>query len=80
MKLTELEPALETRGIIERAYSINGLRADEEQYRLEKGGVVWVVYYCERGQELGLRKFLDEEQACDYFLKWLSSDPTTRKK
>jgi hypothetical protein len=78
MKLRELQAALIEHDVRRDLFSLNRVGADEEQYRLERRGIAWVTYYYERGNEVGLRTFYDEEQACDYFLTWLLADPTTR--
>ena len=41
-------------------------------------GVVWSVYYSERGLESGLKLFASEEEACEYLLKLLRDDPTMK--
>jgi hypothetical protein len=78
MKVPELQSILSAHGVRPRAYSIEGLDANEEQYRLEKSGSSWTVYYCERGNGNDVRYFDGEEEACSYLLGLLLADPTTR--
>jgi hypothetical protein len=78
MDIQELRIALAKFGIRPDAVSINGNEATEEQYRLENKGKLWVVYYFERGNMIGLREFYSEEDACEHLLKLLEKDLTTR--
>ena len=78
MKTTELRKVLSESGVQSRAYSIEGHGADDEQYRLERTGKWWQAYYYERGHMNDVREFLSEDEACNYFLNLLLSDPTTR--
>ncbi|MBR1120420.1 hypothetical protein JQ628_02745 [Bradyrhizobium lablabi] len=80
MKIKELEKALLERGVRARSFSIDGAGEDEEQYRLERsGGRWWCAYYYERGNRNEVREFPSEEEACDYFLELVLSDPTSRR-
>lgn len=79
MKIAELKKVLSERGVQARFYSIEGRAADEEQYRLEKSGNLWSVYYYERGDQNDLRYFDKEDEAADFFLDLLLADPTTRR-
>jgi hypothetical protein len=79
MKIAELEKVLSERGVQARSYSIEGRTADEEQYRLERSGNLWSVYYYERGNQNDLRYFEKEDEAADFFLNLLMTDPTTRR-
>lgn len=47
---------------------------------LTKEGYTWIVYYAERGERTGVRLFDNEDEACQYFLKEMLSDPTARRK
>jgi hypothetical protein len=58
---------------------IDGVDTTEEQYRIERDGGFWSVYYYERGNKNGSRHFVSEEDACEHFLKIIQNDPTTRK-
>lgn len=60
-----------------RAYSLKDEQKDEALcLRFENGK--WFVFYSERGLQTGEMCFPDEESACDYFLKEMRSDPTTK--
>lgn len=63
-------------GALRYATSVDGVDATDDQYRLEKNGERWTVYYSERGKRLKQREFFYEEEACDYFLEWVRNDPT----
>ncbi|WP_065753818.1 hypothetical protein [Bradyrhizobium paxllaeri] len=79
MDIAELQRILSDRGVRSRAFSIEGIGADDEQYRLERDGVVWRTYYCERGNLNAVHEFPDEDEACRYFLEMLLNDPTTQR-
>ncbi|WP_161854770.1 hypothetical protein [Bradyrhizobium sp. CCBAU 051011] len=79
MDIAELQRILSDRGVRPRAFSVEGIGADHEQYRLERSGGVWRTYYYERGNMNALREFPDEDEACRYFLEVLLNDPTTRR-
>jgi len=79
MNIAELQRILAAHEVRSRAHSIEGSGDDEEQYRLEKDGLLWIVYYYERGDKVGVREFFTEDEACIYFLKTLLDDPTTRR-
>jgi hypothetical protein len=79
MNIPELRRALAALGVQRRAVSIEGVEATEEQYRLERDGGFWAVYYYERGNKNELRHFASEEDACEHFLKIVRNDPTARK-
>ena len=57
MKINELTERLNEMGTVRNAYSIFW------------NGSEWEVYYSERGKKRGAKKFLDESEACEYFLK-----------
>jgi len=77
MNKHELKSQLETLGIRPDAYAWQGL--PNEQYVLSQEGNSWEVYYSERGTKEGLKKFSDENSACEYFLNLLSADKSTRR-
>jgi hypothetical protein len=83
MKIPELRKALSEHGVLPRAFSIEGVDENEEQYRLEKDGkyfITYSAYYYERGEKVSIHEFANEDEACDYFLQWVLGDPTTRSK
>jgi hypothetical protein len=51
----------------------------DEALCLRQEDSTWVVYYSERGLQTGRRAFAEESEACEFFLKAMVSDPTTRK-
>jgi hypothetical protein len=79
MKIPELRRALAEHGINSRAYSIGEDRKDDEQYRLAESEGLWIFGYLERGNMVNERWFATEDEACDYFLRSLLADPTTRR-
>lgn len=79
MNVAELRTTSLENGVKPRAFSIGGVGAEEEQYRIEKDGIVWRTYYSERGDMNDFHEFGTEDEACRYFLKRLLNDPTTRR-
>lgn len=77
MNSRELRRQLIARGISEQAFSLDGYDLPE-RYVLSCEREGWSCYYFERGNRAKLRHFPTEEEACEYFLSWVSSDPTTR--
>jgi hypothetical protein len=75
MDVRELRIELANSAVRPDAFSINNVGATEEQYRLEKDGEVWNVYYYMNG----LRQFNNEDSACEYFLNVLRNDPIARR-
>ena len=51
-------------------YSLNG-GFPNEAYCIDNLGDAWEVYYSERGSKMGLKKFNDESDACEYLYKLL---------
>jgi hypothetical protein len=78
MKIPELRKVLAELRVRRRAVCIEGVDPREEQYRLEKDGRYWIAYYYERGNKNALREFLNEDEACGYFLEMVRQDPTAR--
>lgn len=48
----------------------------EDRYAIVQEGGIWKVYYSERGQQLELRHFATEGEACEYLLSLLVKDQT----
>lgn len=69
MKVSELAEILNEMGIARNAYEINSVEYPNEAYSIFWNGSKWEVYYSERGKKRGAKKFLDESEACGYFLK-----------
>ncbi|CCE03997.1 hypothetical protein [Bradyrhizobium sp. STM 3809] len=79
MNTSELKRTLAKHGISKYAFSIDGVGATEEQYRLKRDGPVWRFYYYERGVQVGIREFASEDEACRFLLDTLLADQTTRR-
>ena len=77
MNRQELRKLLEAEGIRSNAYDLDGGNPNE-RYVLSGSDTSWSVYYSERGLESGWRPFASEETACEYLLKLLREDPTTK--
>ena len=78
MNAAEVEKILSRHGVHPRAYSIEGRNESDGQYRLEKSGTFWCVYYYERGNRSDARNFVEEKDACEWFIDLLLGDPATR--
>ena len=75
MKVENLAKELANVGIPSNMYSIN--RDKDEHYCIVQVGMVnktWEVYYSQRGNKDELFIFKDENEACEYFSKWISGD------
>jgi hypothetical protein len=73
MNLESLAQRLSDMGIRKDFYSLFGERGDDTFCigQTENG---WEVYYSERGESSNLRFFTEEEEACEYFLRLITSD------
>lgn len=78
MTLRELKAVLNREGISPASYDLDGEGRDET-YCIDRTVNGWVVYYRERGNRNFEHQFPDEGEACDFFLKEVFQDPTTRK-
>lgn len=65
MNIRQLEDELQRLGIPASLYSI-GVDRDEALCLLGEEGL-WQVFFSERGSRQELRKFRDEDEACQYF-------------
>lgn len=74
MNSEELRRRLDEAGIRQDAYQF-GDGLPSERLVLARQGDEWVVFYSERGEQTGLRKFVDEEEANDYFFHTLDRMP-----
>ncbi len=79
VRTSELIRLLAGHGISRQAFSIDGVGACEEQYRLDRDGPLWKFYYYERGEQAGVRQFASEDEACRFMLDTLLADQTTRR-
>ncbi len=77
MNRQELAEVLRAERIQKDAYDLEGGHLPET-YTLGGANGAWFVYYSERGSESGRKDFSIESEACEYFLKLIRSDPTTR--
>lgn len=77
MKVEQIKELLYKRGMRKNVVSIwpESLTASE-QYQIAKQDGLWEVYYFERDNKNGIRRFLDEETACVYLLSVLDGDET----
>jgi len=84
MTIKELFHRLKELGISENRFYLNGLFGsfdDNEKQALtirkEKFGVIYEIYYKEKGKKQSIRTYNSEEEACDYLYEklvyeWLS--------
>jgi hypothetical protein len=78
MTKAELEQKLRDSGIRADAYSVEGGRHDERYCLDQPFAGTWAVYYSERGERTGERRFGSEAEACEYLFDLLIRDPTTQ--
>lgn len=71
MTKLDLKELLIQNNIQPDSYSLEG-GLPNEAYCLSRESDVWEVYYSERGNKTALRKFSEEEDACNYFFKLLT--------
>ena len=69
MRVSGLRERLNEMGVAGDIYAINSVEYPNEAYSIFWNGSEWEVYYSERGQKRGIKKFFDESEACEYFLK-----------
>lgn len=75
MNLDSLKLDLERLGIKKRWYSLSEEFADEAFcIHRSKERELWEVYYCERGEKSNLRTFKSEDEACEWFYHFITSD------
>lgn len=72
MKVNELKARLDAMGVPSSVYSINSVEYPNEAYVIIFNGTEWEVYYSERGKKRGLKKYLDESEACERFMNQIS--------
>lgn len=77
MNVKELKQRLISEGIDPAVYDLVGMNKDEV-YCLEKSAPGWLVYYRERGLRSWEHVFSSEDEACQFLLKEILRDPTTR--
>jgi hypothetical protein len=76
MTVAELKQRLNDIGVPEFFYSIDegGDGLPSEKFCLNRFRKEWEVYYSERGDKTSHNWFKDENEACLYFLKMITSD------
>jgi len=79
MKKCELSKLFEMKNISENAYSLDGGICDDKYVLSQETGGRWTVYYCERGNKIGITEFFSEDEACDFFYKKVTGDTSTKK-
>ena len=77
MTRSNLEKRLKSEGIDPATYDLAGVGKDEA-YCLEQADSGWLVYYRERRNRNFEHMFSTESDACDFILKEILQDPTTR--
>jgi hypothetical protein len=70
MTKNELKMQLIKDQVPEEVYSLNGGRPNEA-YCLNYFNGKWETYYSERGIKSEKEEFMAEDEACNYFYKWL---------
>ncbi len=80
MNKYDLKQILEKERIDPRIYSIYGITGPpkDQQYVLWKEGLIWSVYFYERGHKFDLEQFLTEDEGCKRLLDLLLTDSTPR--
>jgi hypothetical protein len=78
MNKNELENKLKENNVISQSYSLTG-GLPNEAYCLQEINKIWNVYYSETGLKSGLRKFNNEEDACNYFFTWIMADTCNKQ-
>lgn len=74
MNLEELQKKLSQLNIRKDAYSLTGGLPNESYVISQVSENKWEAYYSERGIKSNMRTFEDEEDACNYFFKLITSD------
>jgi hypothetical protein len=77
MKVDDLKVKLDKLGISSNAYHLYGPGSGDE-YCIEHGPKGWIIYYHERGNKDIIGIYDNEEEACEFFLKTISKDKSTR--
>lgn len=80
MNKLELRKKLKKKRILESAYSLDGGLPGDKYVLSDDGYGTWSVYYSERGERIGEKRFNSESEACIYLFEKLLSDPTVHKK
>ena len=78
MTRAELKTRLRKEGVRETAFDLDGLQLDEV-YCLDAAPTGWTVNYRERGIRRDEHVLDSEDEACQFVLRWILADPTTRE-
>ena len=70
---------LESEGVAEDQYELDGRFCDECLCLEERNGV-WRVFYAEHGLRSGEREFDSEDDACQFMAQRLLADASTRRR
>ncbi len=71
MRLVDIQERLDMSNIPRSAYSLNG-GFPNEAYCIDKFEESWEVYYSERGERSDVRRFDGENEACSFFVDWVT--------
>lgn len=71
MNKENLKKFLNEKGIDSDLYNLDGKGRVDERFCLENKNDEWYVYYSERGIKTTNKRFLSEEDACDYIYNQL---------
>lgn len=77
MKVNEIFSELLRRGIDSRIVYI-GEGSPEDRYAIILTDGLWTVFYTEKGEHFELKRFLIEEDACEYFFILIDKDKTVK--
>jgi hypothetical protein len=78
MTKSELKSKLIQLNVNPHAYALDGGLWDDRYVLDQESGGKWSVYYSERRDRIGYRVFASESEACEYLLKKVENDPSTR--
>lgn len=67
MDIKKLEKMIKSKNIPSDCYSIMKGGLPNETYCLTSEDDNWIVYYSEKGNRSGIKKFKNELEACQYF-------------
>lgn len=76
MNRQALQRLLDAERVRADAYSLGG--SPDERLCLESVAGGWAVYYSERGERAGERRFDTEDEACDFMASRLLADARNR--
>ena len=71
MTINELKKKLIEMGIPSAVYNLDGNGRTDERFCLELINDEWIVYFSERGIKTTNKKFVSEEEACQFIYEQL---------